>query len=222
MKLPQSLLRFLRFRLRTLLIFVTFAACGLSWLATKMREAERQRAAVEYFSELGYRFFYDYHDQSDGGRLYRLTNKPSIPSLVLALFGRDLFCNVEAMYLPDGVRSTAMDSDFARVAALPHLKYLNLRRSEITDGGLKHVENLTELEILDLTGRPITDSGLMRLEGLVNLKNLWMFRTQVSDAGLVHLSSLTKLTYLDVQDTHVTRQGANELQKSLPKCTIVD
>src|SRR5437879_1931976 len=43
---PPPTRRWLRFSLRTLLVFVTLAAVGCSWLAVKLRQSEREAAAA--------------------------------------------------------------------------------------------------------------------------------------------------------------------------------
>ena len=61
---------------------------------------------------------------------------------------------------------------------------------------LEHVKILTRLEYLDLN------------------------YTAVTDAGLVHLYGLTRLKIVQFYGTQVTKQGIEELRKTLPNCEI--
>jgi hypothetical protein len=50
----------------------------------------------------------------------------------------------------------------------------------------------------------------------------WLtYRTGVDHFGLVHLKGLTKLSKLDLQDTHRTRDGMEELKQALPSLKII-
>ena len=50
---PTPRRRLFRFSLRTLLVVVVLLSVGLGWFAFKMRQAERQRKAVEKIREAG-------------------------------------------------------------------------------------------------------------------------------------------------------------------------
>jgi hypothetical protein len=63
----------------------------------------------------------------------------------------------------------------------------------------------------------ITDAGLKEGSDFKTLTGLGLSRTPVANAGL---KELTKLTSLSLLITKVTKEGAAELQKALPKCTI--
>ncbi len=122
------------------------------------------------------------------------------------------------------VEGTAVNDD----ALLPlkdckQLKELNLGMTLITDGGLEHLKDMTSLESLNLDDqyKPLTDGGIAHLKGLTRLKTLVLSSSKMSDAGLESLKSLTSLETLNVEATNVTDDGVADLQKALPKVTVI-
>ena len=47
-----------------------------------------------------------------------------------------------------------------------------------------------------------------------------MYYTQITDAGLKDIAKMQQLTEINLSDTKITKAGAAELQKALPKCNI--
>jgi Leucine-rich repeat (LRR) protein len=82
-------------------------------------------------------------------------------------------------------------------ADLENVTALVLRRTKITDAGLKEVAKLRGLTYLDLVG------------------------TKITDAGLKEVAKLQKLTILDLDFTKITKTGVAELRKALPNCNII-
>src|SRR5690242_2663833 len=89
---PKPRRRRFRYSLRALLVFVTIASAGFGWLGLKMRQANRQREAVEAIRELGGNVSYDYEFKPKGALDYVPT--PPGPVWLRTLFGIDLFANV--------------------------------------------------------------------------------------------------------------------------------
>jgi Leucine-rich repeat (LRR) protein len=80
---------------------------------------------------------------------------------------------------------------------------------------------MKKLKRLDLSNNPITNAGLEHLKGLTELKRLFLYANHgITDAGLKHLSGMKQLEHLDLYATKVTDNGANDLQKELPKTRI--
>jgi len=98
---------------------------------------------------------------------------------------------------------------------------LDLRKTEITDGGLQRVVALSPILELYLSDTKITDAGLAHLSGLKPLQRLYLNDTSVTDAGLANLRGLTNLQVLTVGGTKVTAAGVKNLQKSLPKLKVL-
>jgi hypothetical protein len=73
---------------------------------------------------------------------------------------------------------------------------------------------------LTLTDPAFHDGELPDLSGLAELEALDLEGTSVSDEGLRHLRDLKQLQFLVVRRTKVTPDGAQRLQRDLPKCLI--
>ena len=64
---PRPRLRWFQYRLRTLFIVMLLASIGMSWVATRMQKAKRQRAAIEIIEKRGEgHVLYDYQFDSSG------------------------------------------------------------------------------------------------------------------------------------------------------------
>ncbi len=102
-------------------------------------------------------------------------------------------------------------ADFEKVARL-----LNLQDQQLTD--VKWLEKRTQLKKLHLGGNQLTDTK--GLEKLTQLKELNLSANQLTDVK--GLEKLTKLEGLDLQyNPDLTKAQIDELQKALPKCTII-
>jgi hypothetical protein len=230
-------LRWYQYSLRTLLLVMTLACVGMSWVAVKMKQARDQHAAVEAIKKLGGVVFYDYEaDRNDP------SPQPPGPTWLRRALGDDAFVNVTVVYLVNsGVNDAELehlkglpqlgvlslygtkvgDAGLENLKGLSHLREMSLCGTKVGDAGLEHLRGLAQLQTLFLEGTKISDAGLQYLEGLTQLQVLNLSHTKVSDAGIEHLKRLTKLKGLDLRDTNVTDAGAQDLQEALPKVEIV-
>ena len=113
-----------------------------------------------------------------------------------------------------------MDDDLELVRSLNGPGTVDLRDSQVTDAGLKHLIGLKRLHALILSGTKITDVGLETVSSVNGLVGLELERTPVTDAGLEHLRGLVALKWLYLRDTKVTEAGVKRLQQALPNCAI--
>jgi hypothetical protein len=67
------------------------------------------------------------------------------------------------------------------------LEYLNLSSTQITGGGVFHLQELPRLERLALDANRIDDSCLPALLRIPSLKSLSIRGTDISDAGIARL-----------------------------------
>src|SRR6185295_9519114 len=86
-----------RFSLRTLLVLVTIACVGFGWLGMKMRQAERQRQAIEAIQALGGAVFYDY--ERDFNEIFNPSPTPPGPEWIRDFLGDNFFAEVTAVNL---------------------------------------------------------------------------------------------------------------------------
>ena len=222
--------RWYQFRLRTLFIAILVLSLPLSWFAVRMEKARRQRVAVEEIERLG------------GDVRYEFLEDLTTPKWQRRFLGQDFFGKVNSVFIVssgfDDDKATCLtglpdlelltldltqisDHGLRYIEELTSLRILSLSDLEITDAGLEHLEGLIRLKDLDLSRTPITDAGLVHLRGLENLRTLVLNRTQVSDAGLEYLEGMIGLKKLCLDGTQVTPEGVERLQEALPNCEIM-
>jgi hypothetical protein len=188
-----------------LLAVVVLLSLPLSWFASKMRYADRQRTAVEAIIEAGFCVRYDFQPDNP---LLGFASEPSEPPVLpwpKNLLGTDFFCDVVAAHYCARAGNGVMP--WKEFKELPTLERLDLSGSEVTDSELKHLNEFTELTDLSLGCTWVTDNGLGHLDGLSNLRNLNLDSTRVTDDGLEHLKRLTNLRRLCLYGTRVTDTG---------------
>jgi Leucine-rich repeat (LRR) protein len=187
---PKSRRRWLRFSLRTLLVFVLVLSVPLGWFAWRLDKARRQREVVEAILKAGGSVVYDYQLDKDGRPN---GGEPMTPAWLRKSLGDDFFREV---------------------------MWVNFHLTQVTDAGLEYIKGLNNLEELDLGNTQVTDAGLEHFKGLNSLEGLWLDNTQVTDAGLKHLKGMTNLRELYLNDTQVTDESVEKLRDALPDCKI--
>jgi len=155
---PKPKRRFFRFSLRTLLVVVVLLSVGMGWFAFKMRQAERQRKAVEALKEVSGMIGYDY--QTSEGRYVYSRAEPPAPAWLTRLLGVDFLSDVVVVTFLLDVEDEALE----HVDVLTNLIGLNLSDTQVTDAGLKHLKGLANLEYLDLNGTHVTEEGIRELQ----------------------------------------------------------
>ncbi|RBP41389.1 leucine rich repeat (LRR) protein [Roseimicrobium gellanilyticum] len=109
------------------------------------------------------------------------------------------------------------DKELAELApAAPHIAWLDLGRSKVTDASLSTIAKMTALQRLHLEKTAVTDAGLAQLAGLQNLEYLNLYDTKVTDAGIAKLAANKSLKKLFVWGTPVTKDGAKKLEAAVP------
>ena len=195
---PSPKRRWFRFSLRTLLVVVVLLCLPLGWFAARLRDAERQRKAVEAIRAAGGAVKYDYQEAGGWGA------EPNAPAWLREVVGDDFFSDVVEVHL---LGTTFGDESMEHLKRLTNLNGLGLNDTQVTDAGLDHIKRLPSLEALYLGGTDVTDAGLKSLKGLKTLEVLSLCDTEVADAGLVHLQTMTNLKSLVLSRTQVTDAG---------------
>ena len=99
---------------------------------------------------------------------------------------------------------------------LTKLRALHLGDNKLTD--VKDLAKLTQLTSLSLNANKLT--SVKGLENLTQLEYLELQKNQLNDVK--GLEKLTQLEYLDLENNPaLTKAQIDELQKALPKCTII-
>jgi Leucine-rich repeat (LRR) protein len=213
--------RWLRYGVRTLLVFVTLLCVWLGWL---MHGVQKQRSAAarleQYGAELVYFPFFTMPPWND-------ILPPSVRRGLNAALPSDDWRRLTSVEIEN---ADFREEDLEILKDLPHLDHLrlpttpltdaglrriaslkagklillDLMHTQITDDGLAELSQLKGLEWLFLGGNRITDAGLEQVAKLADLENLWLDDSQVTDAGIAHLRSLRKLDELSLDRTSVT------------------
>jgi len=139
--------------LRALLALTFVLCCALGWLAWRIDQAKRQRAAVIELETLGW------------NRIG--TSGSGIPGWAKTLLGEDpLFAAVSVARWREHpiVRMPVSPRFFVPLSQLPELQELDLSGTHISDQGLPHLYALHDLRRLSLVRTDITPDGLQNLE----------------------------------------------------------
>jgi hypothetical protein len=109
------------------------------------------------------------------------------------------------------------DKELAELApTAPHIAWLDLGRSKVTDAGLPTIAKMAALQRLHLEKTAVTDAGLAHLAGLQHLEYLNLYETKVTDAGIAKLATNKSLKKLFVWGTPVTKEAAKKLEAAVP------
>jgi uncharacterized membrane protein len=100
------------------------------------------------------------------------------------------------------------------------LVWLKLSNQNISDAGLRTIEQLTHITKLQLDGTAITNKGLVSLNKLQHLQLLNLVGTNVSIDGLQQITALKQLQSLYLYKTKITNAGMGILFKQFPEVII--
>ena len=226
---PRVRRRWLWYGLPVLLGVVALVAIAGTWFAVKLKQAEKQRAAVETIRRLGGTVRYDYQRNPETARMV----PPPGPGCLRERYGIDFVATVEAVDFgprtpteggpvdPGPLDDAGLKEVVEHLEGVPRVSSLGISGRKVTDAGLKSIATLGQLKGLYIYATSITDSGLEEIRGLHELERLSISETGITDAGLRHLGGLRRLKLLYLNYTHVTQQGVNVLQGVLPDCKIM-
>jgi len=112
--------------------------------------------------------------------------------------------------------SWVTDTDLRELVRLPHLSYLDLSLTRITDQGMQELKNAPGIVDLNLYyAEYVTDEGLAAIKGWKKLKRLNVRGAKISDTTLEHISGIKTLESVNVGSAMVTDVGIERLA-SLP------
>ena len=102
----------------------------------------------------------------------------------------------------------------------PHLRFLRIWYSDISDASVVHVGRYTTLQALNVGNNPgVSDGCRDALASLVNLRMLNLEQTDVGDATLEAIAELPKLEFVALARTKTTKKGLSALLKRRPGLT---
>jgi Leucine-rich repeat (LRR) protein len=110
------------------------------------------------------------------------------------------------------LRGVRLGSDFNQLPKFKNVWRLLLTKADITDSKLKIVLALPKLTILSLVMTEITDDGLKNLEN-TSLNRLFLRQTKITDSGLASLAKIPSLKRLDLRYTNVTDDGLKNIRE---------
>jgi hypothetical protein len=172
---PKRKRRWFQFSLRTLMIATAIIAVGSALVATRLRRAQRQRAAVKAILKDGGIVLYDYELDSKDNQIAG-AQCPG-PEWLRSLFGDDFFADVV------GVEAKT-DASLEHIVELIELHILVLENRRVTDSEMQALGELKKLKWLNLNGDDITDAGLELLARLSQLRTLMLWNTYVTDQSI--------------------------------------
>ncbi len=106
-------------------------------------------------------------------------------------------------------------SDCGLLASLPQLRSLSLDRTNVTDA---HIARLPQgLSNLSLNGTSITDKSMPYLAAMDGLTSLDIAGTDITAGGLQKLEPLTSLQRLWIDETCISIESAQSLQRMQPQ-----
>jgi hypothetical protein len=111
------------------------ASIGIGWVAVKIRQARRQRAAVEAIEELGGSVKYDY--MLDEYRYPLPDPQPPEPAWLGNLLGDDLFAGIASV---NGCNTKVTDAGLEHLKRFDYLIELWLQNTTVTDAGVKKLQ----------------------------------------------------------------------------------
>lgn len=228
------------FSLRTVLIVCALLCVLLAWLTNVVSQVRREQAAVAFLRSKGASVFYvDNWDlrsisaaqRSLFKRILGYGESRPINTININLLDPDDAASVMAhvrhlrdlrnlrLVFPQTIAAVkARNEAFQPLETLSRLKVLDLVNAPVDDGVLRYLRSLKEMRDVGMIGSDITD--LVELRNLHDLHYLHLESTNVSDAGLEQLSNLRQLKHLGLNNSKVTPEGVQAIQRQLPNCKV--
>ena len=128
-----------QYTLRSLFLLTLLVSIGMSWIATTMQRAKRQREVARAIEKLGGRVWWDFASRHEASFLS------------------------EVIYV-DLSGEQVKDETLQNLKELTHLARLNLNNSDITDSQLRHLRGLAQLRWLELQTPRVTDEAVKELQ----------------------------------------------------------
>lgn len=103
------------------------------------------------------------------------------------------------------------DGDVRLLEAMPALRRVDLRDSNVTDAGLASLGSLVRLESLDLSGTKVSGQGLARIAHLPALRSISLEDVDLTDRDLALLTRFKSLKTLRLASSRMTDDGLKQI-----------
>ena len=103
------------------------------------------------------------------------------------------------------------DTTLREMAKYLQTDFISLRRTSITNHGLKYLQFIKDLSIIDLSGTRISDEGMTYLPAIKKLQGLNLLETSISRKGIRHLRACEGLNWLALSSFALQNGGLEEL-----------
>jgi hypothetical protein len=212
--------RYLRFKLRDLLLAMAAACILLAWMAAQRNHAGAVRRALNAAQRHGASLRLEAADDSAWAKVRELLAGGPIPRHIgLHWQQMDPASESWGPYGPDGsgVPIHKWDAEHIRqlkpvLAQLTELQDLSFWKSPLPDGTLYEILPASErLRYLSLEGTLVGSGDLRALARVPNLTNLDLSLTNVADDDLRQVARMARLKTLRLEDTRVTDAGLRHL-----------
>ncbi len=123
----------------------------------------------------------------------------------------------------------AQDWHLKYLRGLPHIHWLTIASSQITDEGCRHLSQLTYLDSLNLMRTSFGDRGFRHLAGLPNLTTLYIDGAHITRDSFQIFGAFPRLNYLNISNVPLGGQQQRPIRLavglqsvSLRNCNLTD
>lgn len=106
------------------------------------------------------------------------------------------------------------------VLAMPELEFLSIQNSLADDALLRGLSGCKRLNYLIIRGGRLSDASLRHLKDIPSLREIEFHNQVFSDEAVEHLSKLQQLRSLYLQESKLSAEGKNAMERALPKCRV--
>jgi len=220
-------LRYLRFRLRTLIVAFTLASLLLGTVGVELLNAHRSRLLYEQLDDVPQ---YDYlfcelffeprcilgrrvDEIPIWNQLTKFLDEPFLRKRVVCLQARRPITDEQLAQIPGTLPcehlalhdcSKVTGAGLAEICRIPSLQRLYLNDLDVSGEGLSQLSEAKRLRMLALRGSVFNDSTVALIHELSSVNELQLVGTSISDEGLRSIAEMPNLSSLFVSISPIT------------------